>query len=182
MEPGTGGDLLWTLSGARLTPGAYSATLSVRSSDGLPTLTPPSGSAWPEQKIALPVLVKAPGAEEADTVEDAVPLAERLPHSNSSQAAPLPAAATSGELPGIACVQEPDPGRVRCGTQGVVHVGVQNIGPVRLRMERIHTRPKWLTYPGDLKAIWIEPGETRFLGFALDAANLAGGAATTKGR
>jgi len=173
LEPGTGGDLLWTLSGARLTPGAYSATLSVHSSDGLTALTPPSGAAWPEQKIALPVLVQAPGAGEKDAekdAEDAVPLAERLPHAASPQAA-----GTSGELPGIACVQEPDPGRVRYGTQGVVHLGVQNIGPVRLRVERIHTRPKWLTYPGDLKAIWIEPGETRFLGFALDARNLAGG-------
>ncbi len=166
LEPGTGGDLLWTLSGARLTPGAYSATLSVRSSDGLTALTPLSGAAWPEQKITLPVLVQAPGAGDAEKdAEGAVPLAERLPH------APLP----TGELPGIACVQEPDPGRVRYGTQGVVHLGVQNIGPVRLRVERIHTRPKWLTYPGDLKAIWIEPGETRFLGFALDTGNLAGG-------
>jgi len=170
LEPGTGGDLLWTLSGARLTSGAYSATLSVRSSDGLTALTPLSSAAWPEQKIALPVLVKAPGEGEADTEEEAVPLAERLPH-----AGPPQAAGTSGDLPGIACVQEPDPGRVRYGTQGVVHLGVQNIGPVRLRVERIYTRPKWLTYPGDLKAIWIEPGETRFLGFALDAGNLAGG-------
>ena len=54
LEPGTGGDLLWTLSGARLTPGAYSAALSVRSSDGLTTLSPPSGAAWPVQTIALP--------------------------------------------------------------------------------------------------------------------------------
>ena len=169
LEPGTGGDLLWTLSGARLTPGAYSAALSVRSSDGLTALAPMPGTAWPEQKITLPVLVQAPGVG-ADAEEDAVPLAERLPH-----ATPPPAPAHTGELPGIACVQEPDPGRVRYGTQGVVHLGVQNIGPVRLRVERIHTRPKWLTYPGDLQALWIEPGETRFLGFALDAGSLAGG-------
>jgi len=168
LEPGTGGDLLWTLSGARLTPGAYSATLSIRSSDGLTTLAPP-GAAWAEQKIALPVLVKAPGAGEKDAENAEVPLAERLPRTDPA------AGGATGDLPGIACVQEPDPGRVRCGMQGVVHVGVQNIGPVRLRVERIHTRPKWLTYPGDLRAIWIEPGETRFLGFALDAANLAGG-------
>ncbi len=163
LEPGTGGDLLWTVSAARLTPGAYSATLSVRSSDGSTTLRPASGTAWAEQKIALPVLVTAPGteAERAEMKAGEVPLAESLPH--------------SGELPGIACVQEPDPGLVRGGQQGVVHVGVQNIGPMRLRIERIHTRPKWLTYPGDLRAIWIEPGETRFLGFALDAASLAGG-------
>lgn len=163
LEPGTGGDLLWTVSAARLTPGAYNATLSVRSSDGSTSLRPASGTEWAEQKIALPVLVKAPGADaqEAEPSAVKVPLAENLPH--------------SGELPGIACVQEPDPGLVRGGQQGVVHVGVQNIGPVRLRIEKIHTRPKWLTYPGDLRAIWVEPGETRFLGFALDAASLAGG-------
>ena len=163
LEPGTGGDLLWTLSGARLTPGAYSATLTVRSSDGLTTLAPLSGTAWSEQAITLPVLVKAAG-EDLDTPN--VPLTEGLPH------VPL---VQTGEHPGIACVQDPDPGRVRYGMQGVVHLGVQNIGPERLRIERIHTRPKWLTYPGDLRAIWIEPGETRFLGFALDAVGLAGG-------
>ncbi len=167
LEPGTGGDLLWTLSAARLTPGAYSAALTVRSSDGSTALRPASGSDWATQTVALPVLVQAAGAAEPETAENAeVPLAERLPH---------PEAPHSGELPGIACVQEPDPGRVRVGQTGVVHVGVQNIGPVRLRVERIHTRPKWLTYPGDLRAIWIEPGETRFLGFALDAKSLAGG-------
>jgi len=178
LEPGTGGDLLWTVSAARLTPGAYSATLSIRSSDGSQTLRPASGTggAWAEQKIALPVLVKAPGADaedarQAEPKPGGVPLAERLPHADPTPNAPP----HTGELPGIACVQEPDPGRVRGGQQGVVHVGVQNIGPVRLRVEKIHTRPKWLTYPGDLRAIWIEPGETRFLGFALDAANLAGG-------
>ena len=163
LEPGTGGDLLWTVSAARLSPGAYSATLSVRSSDGSTSLRPAVGTEWAEQKIALPVLVKAPGADapEAEHQAGRAPLAESLPQ--------------TGELPGIACVQEPDPGLVRGGQQGVVHVGVQNIGPVRLRIEKIHTRPKWLTYPGDLRAIWVEPGETRFLGFALDAANLAGG-------
>lgn len=161
LEPGTGGDLLWTVSAARLAPGAYSATLSVRSSDGSTTLRPAAGAEWAEQKIALPVLVKAPVTEDTAPKAAQVPLAESLPH--------------SGELPGIACVQEPDPGLVRGGQQGVVHVGVQNIGPVRLRIEKIHTRPKWLTYPGDLRAIWVEPGETRFLGFALDAASLAGG-------
>ena len=162
LEPGTGGDLLWTVSAARLTPGAYSATLSIRSSDGSLTLRPATGTQWTEQKIALPVLVKSSGPDAE------VPLAETLPDAD-------PTPAQTGELPGIACVQDPDPGLVRGGQQGVVHVGVQNIGPVRLRIEKIHTRPKWLTYPGDLRAIWVEPGETRFLGFALDAVSLAGG-------
>ena len=175
LEPGTGGDLLWTVSAARLIPGAYSATLSIRSSDGSLTLRPAAGTAWTEQKIALPVLVKAAGTDAEVSLAEVslaeVPLAESLPSED-----PTPnASGQTGELPGIACVQDPDPGLVRGGQQGVVHVGVQNIGPVRLRIEKIHTRPKWLTYPGDLRAIWVEPGETRFLGFALDAVSLAGG-------
>ena len=171
LEPGTGGDLLWTLSAARLAPGAYSATLSIRSTDGAVSAKPFPGTLWAEQKIAVPVLVKTPGSSEEQQAEASaeVPLAESLPHVDPS------GTGGNGELPGIACVQDPDPGRVRYGMQGVVHVGVQNIGPTRLRVERIHTRPKWLTYPGDLRAIWIEPGETRFLGFALDAGNLSGG-------
>ncbi len=168
LDPGTGGDLVWTVSAARLTPGAYSATLSIKSSDGSPSLRPLAISGdWAEQKIALPVLVQAAGADAAaPEAPPAVPLAERLPPADPPQA---------GDLPGIACVQQPDPAVVRGGSAGVVHIGVQNIGPVRLRIEKIHTRPKWLTYPGDLRAVWVEPGETRFLGFALDAVNLAGG-------
>lgn len=173
LEPGAGGDLLWTLSGARLTPGAYSAVLRVRSSDGSTDLQPASGGLWAEQTVAVPVLVRAAGSAEdqpLDLPSGDVPLAESLAHAPP----PSPMSAT-GDLPGIACVQEPDPSRVRYGQQGVVHLGVQNIGPDRLRIEKIHTRPKWLTYPGDLRAIWVEPGATQFLGFALDAANLSGG-------
>lgn len=169
LAPGTGGDLVWTLSGARLEPGAYQAMLTVRSNDGLTTPAPPFGAAWPEQKIAVPVLVKRADLEETFIGE--VPLAESLPHPEP----PPPGEVANGELPGIACVQEPDPGLVRYGQAGVLHIGVRNIGPTRLRVDRLHTRPKWLTYPGDLRAVWIEPGETQFLGFAVDATNLAGG-------
>ena len=171
LAPGTGGDLIWTLSGARLEPGAYQATLTVRSNDGLLALAPPPGAAWPEQKVAVPVLVKGINPEE--TYVGPVPLAESLFHPP-----PIPAAAgqpANGEHPGIACVQEPDPGLVRYGQHGVLHLGVRNIGPTRLRVDRLHTRPKWLTYPGDLRAVWIEPGETQYLGFAVDAVGLAGG-------
>ena len=169
LAPGTGGDLVWTLSGARLEPGAYQATLTVRSNDGLLTPAPAFGAAWQEQKVAVPVLVKRADSEE--TLIGEVPLAESLPHPEPSP----PGEVANGELPGIACVQEPDPGLVRYGQAGVLHIGVRNIGPNRLRVDRLHTRPKWLTYPGDLRAVWIEPGETQFLGFAVDATNLAGG-------
>lgn len=169
LAPGTGGDLVWTLSGARLEPGAYQATLTVRSNDGLMTPAPPFGAAWSEQRVAVPVLVKGVNLEETFVGE--VPLAESLPHPEP----PPPGQVANGELPGIACVQEPDPGLVRHGQAGVLHLGVRNIGPTRLRVDRLHTRPKWLTYPGDLHAVWIEPGETQFLGFAVDATSLAGG-------
>ncbi len=171
LAPGTGGDLIWTLSGARLEPGAYQATLTVRSNDGLLAAAPPPGAAWPEQTVAVPVLVRGVNPEE--TYVGPVPLAESLLHPPPS---PTPASQpTGGEHPGIACVQEPDPGLVRYGQHGVLHLGVRNIGPTRLRVDRLHTRPKWLTYPGDLRAVWIEPGETQFLGFAVDAVGLAGG-------
>ena len=176
LAPGAGGDLIWTLSGARLEPGTYSATLTVRSNDGLLASAPPSGAQWPIQTVAVPVLVR--GGPEPDLAEapaseaGQAPLAEALPHP------PLPPPAEAGppgEHPGIACVQEPDPGLVRYGQNGVLHLGVRNTGPSRLRVDKLHTRPKWLTYPGDLRAFWIEPGETQFLGFAVDATNLAGG-------
>ena len=174
LAPGTGGDLIWTLSGARLEPGAYQATLTVRSNDGLTAPAPPSGAAWPEQTVAVPVLVRGVNPEE--TYVGPVPLAESLhhppPQPTSGQS---PGQTANGEHPGIACVQEPDPGLVRYGQHGVLHLGVRNIGPTRLRVDRLHTRPKWLTYPGDLRAVWIEPGETQYLGFAVDAVGLAGG-------
>ena len=171
LAPGTGGDLIWTLSGARLEPGADQAALTVRSNDGLLALAPPPGAAWPVQTVAVPVLVKGVNPEE--TYVGPVPLAESLLHPPPT---PTPAGQPSnGEHPGIACVQEPDPGLVRYGQNGVLHLGVRNIGPTRLRVDRLHTRPKWLTYPGDLRAVWIEPGETQYLGFAVDTAGLAGG-------
>ena len=171
LAPGTGGDLIWTLSGARLEPGTYQAALTVRSNDGLLALAPPPGAAWPVQTVAVPVLVKGVNPEE--TYVGPVPLAESLFHPPPT---PTPAGQPSnGEHPGIACVQEPDPGLVRYGQNGVLHLGVRNIGPTRLRVDRLHTRPKWLTYPGDLRAVWIEPGEMQYLGFAVDTAGLAGG-------
>jgi len=171
LMPGTGGDLIWTLSGARLEPGAYQATLTVRSNDGLLAAAPPPGAAWPEQTVAVPVLVRGINPEE--TYVGPVPLAESLLHPPPLQQ--TPGQPTGGEHPGIACVQEPDPGLVRYGQHGVLHLGVRNIGPTRLRVDRLHTRPKWLTYPGDLRAVWIDPGATQYLGFAVDAVGLAGG-------
>jgi len=177
LEAGTGGDLIWTLSGARLEPGAYSAALTVVSNDGLVTSAPPPGTAWPAQTVAVPVLVRGTRTEEAETV----PLAESLPHPekptpNPGATAPdLPKGEGAGEHYGIACVQEPDPGLVRYGQNGVLHLGVRNIGPARLRLDKVRARPSWLSYPGEFRALWIEPGETQFLGLSIAGAGLTGG-------
>lgn len=177
LAPGSGGDLIWTISGARLEPGTYNASLTVRSNDGLLTPAPPPGAQWPIQTVAVPVLVKGGSPEE--TYVGPPPLAESLPRpeaprpaSPTSSPGALP---TSSEHPGIACVQEPDPGLVRYGQSGVLHLGVQNIGPTRLRVDKIRARPSWLVYPGEFRALWIEPGETQFLGLSILGANLAGG-------
>ena len=148
LTPGTGGDLIWTLSGARLEPGTYNATLTVRSNDGLTAPAPPPGASWPTQTVAVPVLVRGGSPEE--TYIGPVPLAESLPHIIPQP--PILGGPTGksagGEHPGIACVQEPDPGLVRYGQNGVLHLGVQNIGPGRLRLDRVRANPSWLVYPG----------------------------------
>ncbi len=170
LAPGTGGDLIWTLSGARLEPGTYNATLTVHSNDSLVSPAPPPGAQWPIQTVAVPVLVRGGAPPKSETPESGpVPLAESLPHT-----VPAPPGA-GGEHPGIACVQEPDPGLVRYGQNGVLHLGVQNIGPARLRVDKIRANPAWLVYPGEFRTLWIEPGETQFLGFSLLGAGLAGG-------
>ena len=171
LEAGTGGDLVWTLSGARLDPGAYHATLTILSNEGLLTPAPPRGAEWAVRTIAVPVIVSGTQAEDAK--KNAVPLAENLPP------APHPSfqreSGQSGDHPGIACIQEPDPGLVRHGQNGVLHLGVRNLGPTRLRLDKMTARPSWLSYPGEFRAIWIEPGETQYLGLAIAGAKLAGG-------
>ncbi len=185
LAPGAGGDLLWTLSAARLLPGTHTATLTLRSNDGMAVSAPPPGASWPEQSITVPVRVRSAGdtddldeAEGAGRAEKAggvvqrgagggVPLADSLPHADAGR--------HTGDHAGIACTQDPDPGLVRYGQNGVLHLGVQNIGPVRLRLDKIRTRPAWLTYPGEFRGLWLEPGETQYLGFSLLGGKLAGG-------
>ena len=171
LEAGTGGGLIWTLSGARLEPGAYTAALTIRSNDGLLTSAPIPGADWPVQTVAIPVLVR--GARAEDGIEADVPLAEELPSRGPAQnARPLD---LTGEHSGIACIQEPDPGLVRYGQNGVVHLGIRNIGPERLRLDKISASPVWLSYPGEFRAFWIKPGETHFLGLSVAGAGLTGG-------
>ena len=171
LAPDTERDLLFALSGARLTPGSHQAHLLVRSNSGLTTLAPTAGTPWHEQVVTLPVLVKgtpappelgAGGASEdiSETFIGKRPLLEAHPDSDRS---------------GIACTQEPDPGLVRYGQNGVLHVGVQNVGPRRLRVDRLSTDPAWLVYPGDWQPLFIEPGATQFFGFSVLAQSLSGG-------
>ena len=125
LAPGTGGDLIWTLSGARLEPGTYNATLTVRSNDGLLTPAPPSGAALadPDGRRARP----GQAAPRPKTTH-AGPVAARRKPAVRGTASPRPlrrASGHGGEHPGIACVQEPDPGLVRYGQNGVLHLGVR---------------------------------------------------------
>lgn len=177
LEPGAGGDLIWTLSGARLASGTYQANLTIRSNDGLKTPAPARGQAWPEQVIAVPVVVKGGSAEE--TYIGPRPPIERLPLDQNEPEAPVPTRLLhemdGEEHPGIACVQEPDPGLVRYGQNGVLHLGLRNIGAARLRVDKVVTRPNWLVYPGTFQSVWIEPGATQFLGLSVQGASLAGG-------
>ncbi len=174
LEAGTGGDLIWTLSGARLEPGTYNAALTVQSNDGLLTSSPTPGTDWPVQTVSVPVLVRDSRVEAGEETESSgIPLAEQLPSTFPAQNART--LELTGDHSGIACVQEPDPGLVRYGQNGVVHLGIRNIGPERLRLDKVSARPAWLTYPGEFRAFWIKPGETQFLGFSVAGTALTGG-------
>jgi hypothetical protein len=145
LDPDDEYDLVMNVSAARLNPGAYATALTVFSNMGLATLTPQQGEEWHEQRVALPVLVQEPGV---------VPLAERLPPgaapASASVAERTPAEHVSegGDGPGIACIQDPDPGVIPYGRTGVLRVGVRNIGEQRLRIDKVATWPGWLAYPG----------------------------------
>lgn len=167
LRPDSARDIGLTISGARLRPGTYNANILVRSNAGLLTLAPEKGAAWHEQIVGLPVLVKGAAATEPNAPP---PLAERLP-----EKAPEKVETPGGEHPGIACTQEPDPALVRQGQIGVVHVGVKNAGSERLRVDKLSTRPSWLSYPGEFAAVWIEPGATQYLGFSVISTHLTGG-------
>ena len=169
LAPDANRDLTFALSGARLSPGSYQAHLLVRSNSGLTTLMPTAGSAWHEQVVTLPVLVTGSPTPVADPLP---PPSDDIAETFIGQRPPLEAAP---DRSGIACTQEPDPGLVRYGQNGVLHLGVQNVGPRRLRVDRLSTWPPWLIYPGDWQALWIEPGATQYFGFSVQAGALTGG-------
>jgi hypothetical protein len=157
LMPDHGRDVPLTVSAARLTPGNYQAQVTVLSNSGLGMLKPALGASWNEQSVTVPVVVQG-----TETSQDP-------PLSQDS--------GTKGrtESVGIACTQEPDPGLVRYGQNGVLHLGVQNVGPRRLRLDKLKTNPAWLVYPGEWQPLWIEPGATQYLGFSVQAQSLAGG-------
>jgi tRNA A-37 threonylcarbamoyl transferase component Bud32 len=171
LEAGTGGDLIWTLSGARLESGTYTTALTIRSNDGLLASAPNPGTDWPVQIVSVPVLVRGARVEEGEEISK--PLAEQLPGIAPAQNA-RPLDLTGGHS-GIACTQEPDPGLVRYGQNGVVHLGIRNIGTERLRLDKISAIPAWISYPGEFRPFWIKPGETQFLGLSVASAGLTGG-------
>lgn len=178
LPPDTGRDLIFAISGARLQPGTYQTNLIVRSNHGMQTSIPPTGTPWHEERFPLPVVVKG---QIADTPKQ-VPLAEKLPVADPPKAIPQngtseapPLASPMDENPAIACTQNPDPALVRYGQHGVVHVGIQNIGHRRMRVDKLSTSPSWLVYPGEFQAVWIDPGTTEYLGFSIITTNLPGG-------
>ncbi|MBV9848405.1 MAG: hypothetical protein JO250_01840 [Armatimonadetes bacterium] len=170
LAPDAGRDLLFALSGARLPPGRHEAHLFVRSNSGMTTLMPTAGTPWHEQVVTLPVLVGgSPAPPELGTDGTSNDIAQTfIGERPALEAAPV-------DRSGIACTQEPDPGLVRYGQNGVLHVGVQNVGPRRLRIDRLSTWPAWLVYPGDWQPLWIEPGATQYFGFSVLAQALTGG-------
>jgi serine/threonine protein kinase len=175
-------ELLWTLSGARLLPGSYNANLFVRSNSGLTGERPLDGMPWDEQTVSVPTLVRGtPEASPPDTSAPPgpPPLAEQLPLYGDDTPAipsgPPPAFPLSEDHPGIAVTQEPDPGLARSGQNGVLHLGVKNIGGQRLRVDTVTAFPSWLVYPGSFQSVWIEPGATQYLGFSIITTNLPGG-------
>ena len=179
-------ELLWTLSGARLLPGSYNAHLSVRSNSGMTGEHSLDGLPWDEQTVAIPTLVRGavesgPGPAVA-VPPGPVPLAEQLPPPSIEAVSSSGSPSIGGgggypgdEHPGIAVTQEPDPGLARSGQNGVLHLGVRNIGLQRLRVDSVTTFPSWLVYPGAFQALWIEPGATQYLGFSIVTASLPGG-------
>ncbi len=168
-------DLPFTLSAARLQPGAYTANLSVRSNHGMHSLAPAAGKPWHQHVVSLPVLITGKSPDQAPPQKQAPPIDRLSPDAGGTPARaggqPLPPAETSG----IACIQDPDPGVVRYGQTGVLHVGVKNIGDRRLRIDRVKTFPGWVSYPGDFEAVWIDPDCTQFLGFIVAANTLRPG-------
>lgn len=173
LPPDSRRNLVWIVSGARLQAGAYNATLTVRSNSNV-IPEPLKKEAWSEQVIAIPTIVR--GSAENNARNDGVsvdyrPLAEELPLPDQ----PPPQYVTDNEHPGIAVTQEPDPGLARTGQNGVLHLAVKNIGSRRLRVDSVSPYPSWLVYPGIFNALWIEPGDTQYLGFSVVTATLPGG-------
>lgn len=177
-------DLIFTVSAARLNAGVYTANLVIRSNNGMMTNKPPQGEPWHSQNVSVPIIVQGVGGDK----QSPVPMANRLPlqepvkpplESNLAPSATVPDVdsedKTTVGAPAIACIQEPDPGLVRHGQTAVLHVGVKNVGSERLRIDRVSTHPSWLSYPGEFQPLWIEPGDTQFLGFSVSANTLPGG-------
>lgn len=186
LAPDARRELIWTLSGARLLPGSYTAHLTVRSNSGMRTERPADGASWHEQTIDVPALVTGLPALPPSPVSPPscpAPLADDLPDFQPEKTmvfpvralTPVADPAKAEEHPGIAVTQEPDPALARSGQNGVLHLAVRNIGAQRLRLDRVNTYPSWLVYPGQFQAVWIEPGATQYLGFSIVAANLPGG-------
>jgi serine/threonine protein kinase len=180
LAPDDERDLTFTLSAARLQPGTYNPSLLIRSNHGMSGLTPPDGVPWHQHVVALPVIVNGQVADEppapAPPMIDRLPIRETVPEPlDTGMRPPVPPPVRQSDSPGIACIQEPDPTVVQYGQKGVLHIGVKNIGAQRLRIDKVKTRPSWLTYPGEFQPVWIEPAATQYLGLSVAASTLTAG-------
>jgi serine/threonine protein kinase len=190
LAPDAGAAIPFTLSGARLLPGDYTARIIVRSNHEMSTMEPPDGVPWHEHFAALPVMVR--GAKESSQP----PLAESLPDPAAANqqeenilAAPPSPNLAPGKRPsalpealprvepgtdakasgngGFSVQQNPDPVVLKQGDVGVLHVSVVYNGGRKARIDRVSTWPPWLVYPGEFKPAMLTPGATASIGFSV---------------
>ena len=158
LTPASRRDLLWTASAARLAPGRYEPHLLITSGTD-------------EHAVPVPIVVTG----EVPSVPEESPPAPNSGGAREQTSLPPRNGSTMQQDVAIAVTQEPDPAITSLGANGVVHLGVQNVGPTRLRLDKITPSPAWLVYPGGFQGLWIEPGRTEYLGFSVVGASLPGG-------
>jgi hypothetical protein len=191
IEPDGERDLIVTVSAARLQPGTQSAHIAIKWAVDLPASR--TGERYEqEQVVTIPVLVTGlpepppirpalierlpyPAPAPADPVAPQAPRRDAAPPTPLPPAQATPAGAPAAAAATISCFQEPDPAVAFHGERGVLHIGIRNVGPRRIRIDRIATWPRWLVYPGEFQPIWIEPDAIQYLGLSVEAGTLPGG-------
>ena len=184
----------FTLSGARLVPGDYTAQIIVRSNHEMSALQPPEGVPWHEYLAALPVMVQGlrgtvqpPLAERLSDVKEKSPQGTFPPDNpRTDQPPPQPVApteqqpqalntASAGGKGTFSVRQNPDPVVIRQGEVGVLHVTATYNGNSRARIDRVSTWPPWLVYPGEFKPAVLSASSEAAIGFSVLSPTLTAG-------